>query len=549
MIRRILAMRRSSGLNGSGRATDHGGYDHDGKVVVDLEAERIELDDETSPGGRAPHGSRFGRFVRYGLVGVTGLVVNQVVLWGVTEGFGVHYLISAAVATQVSTIWNFIFTERWVFGASSSGRWKRIVLFLVLNNAWLVARAPLLVLLTSLFGLHYLLSNFVALGLSGIARFVVSDAWIWKTEGGGRGQRRFFYDVHGIVRISSASRLPELAPFQVAGPTGPPDLELTISNQGFGGLRRRSLVQVEEEKTTYVEHLGGLGFAMKVDMEATPVKVQASRFLRASPHVLYTNVVEPILRWLMVRKGYILAHAACLELEGKGLLITAETDTGKTTTCLRSIRTHGSSFVSDDMTILRPDGVALSYPKPLTISAHTLRAAKAAPLPWWRKPWLQVQGRLHSKSGRRLALWLTKHNLPVGTINALVQILVPPPKFFVEQLIPEAGKVTSLPINHMVVIERGPELLQALAAEEAVQVLSANTEDAYGFPPYHLVAEALHNGDVPVEEEIRRSALGRLSATRIRTPERNWFEQIPALLRASEHDRQRQALRVEGRVT
>ena len=31
-----------------------------------------------------------------------------------------------------------------------------------------------------------------------------------------------------------------------------------------------------------------------------------------SPHVLYTNVVEPILRWTFAERGYALVHAACL---------------------------------------------------------------------------------------------------------------------------------------------------------------------------------------------------------------------------------------------
>ena len=41
------------------------------------------------------------------------------------------------------------------------------------------------------------------------------------------------------------------------------------------------------------------------------IEVVASPLLRRSPHVLYTNVVEPILRWTLVSKSYALVHAAC----------------------------------------------------------------------------------------------------------------------------------------------------------------------------------------------------------------------------------------------
>jgi dolichol-phosphate mannosyltransferase len=494
-----------------------------------------------SGNGSGPHPSggrragRIRRLLRFAAVGVSGLLVNQLALWAATDGFGVHYLLSAILATQFSTAWNFALSEWWVFKAERAGRSRRLFWFAVMNNAWLVARVPFLFMLTEWAGLHYLLSNFIALAASTVARFAIADTWIWSGGGAGplgsaaRTRTTYLYDIHGIVRVSSQARLPELTAFLVPSLDQGVDLEVSVRNRGLGGLRRRALVEHKGETVKYVEHLGALGFAMKLEMGDVS-KVQVSRLLRRSPHVLYTNVVEPILRWLMVSKGYALAHAACLQIDGQGLLITAQTDTGKTTTCLRSIRQHGSRFVSDDMTIISPDGVALCYPKPLTISAHTLKAASAAPLPMWRKPWLQLQGRLHSKSGRQFALWLSRHNLPVATINALIQLLIPPPKFAVERLIPGTETVVSLPVAHMVVIERGEEKTENLDLDEACDVLLANTEDAYGFPPYQLIAPALVNGDAAVEARIQRSVLARVSVTRIRTPDRAWFTRLPGIV-------------------
>jgi dolichol-phosphate mannosyltransferase len=53
-------------------------------------------------------GGRVGRFLGFALIGATGLVVNQVALWVFTEKFGIYYLLSAILATQVSTVWNFV---------------------------------------------------------------------------------------------------------------------------------------------------------------------------------------------------------------------------------------------------------------------------------------------------------------------------------------------------------------------------------------------------------------------------------------------------------
>src|SRR5918999_6246097 len=59
--------------------------------------------------------SKPGTMARFGLVGLSGLVVNQLLLWTEVEALEVHYLLAAMVATQGSTLWNFALTERWVY--------------------------------------------------------------------------------------------------------------------------------------------------------------------------------------------------------------------------------------------------------------------------------------------------------------------------------------------------------------------------------------------------------------------------------------------------
>ena len=54
------------------------------------------------------------RFARFGVVGVSGLVVNTLVLALMTDVVGLFYVVSAVIATQASTLWNFCFTEAWV---------------------------------------------------------------------------------------------------------------------------------------------------------------------------------------------------------------------------------------------------------------------------------------------------------------------------------------------------------------------------------------------------------------------------------------------------
>src|SRR5713226_1103160 len=118
--------------------------------------------------------TRFDPFIRFCLVGASGIVVNSAVLWLVTSVFGVYYLYSAAIATLVSSTWNFALTELWVFRAESKqSAWtRRFVPFFLLNLAALALRAPIIAGLTEGFHVHYLVSNLVSLGLLTVGRYL-----------------------------------------------------------------------------------------------------------------------------------------------------------------------------------------------------------------------------------------------------------------------------------------------------------------------------------------------------------------------------------------
>lgn len=125
--------------------------------------------------------SRLLRLARFGTVGVSGFVVNELALAALVAGFGLNYLVGAVLATQVSSLWNFALVERWAFrdsGARRSLR-HRMALFFAVNNVALLLRGPILVALTSVLGLNYLVSNLISLGVLTVARFAIADSWIW----------------------------------------------------------------------------------------------------------------------------------------------------------------------------------------------------------------------------------------------------------------------------------------------------------------------------------------------------------------------------------
>ena len=148
---------------------------------------------------------------------------------------------------------------------------------------------------------------------------------------------------------------------------------------------------------------------------------------------------------------------------------------------------------------------------------------------------LPFQSRIHSRSGRRIAFFISKTHLPAATINMLTQFVVPPPKYFVNKLVPNAKFTRKAEFSGMFIIERAAgEEIKPVDNTEAMEVLLQNCEDAYGFPPYEDIKEFLYmdNGvDLRVKEhEIIRQALGQLPATVIRSSTMNWWAQIPSFV-------------------
>jgi dolichol-phosphate mannosyltransferase len=343
------------------------------------------------------------------------------------------------------------------------------------------------------------------------------------------------YSIHGLLTVASEVGLPELEPFRIATPLDQADIQIRI-----GRVRRPAGALADMRHIVYDEGLGPMGFKCRIDL-GQAVEVTASSLLRLSPHVLYTNIVEPILRWTFASRGYTLVHGACLAWGQSAYLITALTDTGKTTTVLQLL-SHSqpgdpAAFVSDDLTLLSPDGQVYTFPKPLTISAHTLHAIDTGQLDWQLRLFLPFQSLVHSRGGRRTAHRMARLPMPVATINAVTQMLVPPPKYPVQALVPSVKFAPSARLAGIFFIEWGEDADLRLPDDEALAQLMRNGDDAYGFPPYAAIAPSLYQspaGDLRLRERaIVDAALRGVPKRLIRREHGEWWRSILADLSAS----------------
>lgn len=503
----------------------------------------------------------------FAVVGATGIFVNQVALWLQVRYLGINYAVAAIVATQASTTWNFSLNELLVFRGRDArhGLASRFLAFWAVNTGTLLLRVPTLALLVSVLHIHYLIANLVTLVALFVARFVVSDQLIWRpaapaqdagsrpartsseadsslaTQGVERRRKRGFthtYDIHGFASIASDVPLPELSYFRGFSVDGGADIEIRVGDI-LTGPRRRIEITETPGVMLYQEHLGRLGANFRVEI-FDKLKVTVTPLLAHSPHVVYTNIVEALLRFVLASRDYALLHSATVIIDGQGVMLSAHTDTGKTATILRILREHGGTFLSDDMTIVTGDGPVYSYPKPLTISHHTLAAIDGALPSLTERTQLALKSRLHSKGGRSTGLRLAQMNLPIMSMNAVTQALVPPPKYQVDDLVPcEIGDTAR--VRHLILIARGPHKDELVNTDEALAQLIENTDDAYGFPPFRQLAPfvQLDGQTYPKLRKKERSIIEGLllSGVRVRRMVRDdfsWADDIPSYVRIHE---------------
>lgn len=123
------------------------------------------------------------RMLGFALIGASGLLPNQAVLWLLTSVAGIHYAPAAVVANLVAVCWNFALADRLLYrDHRRRGFLSRASRFFLLGNADLLLRIPLLALLVGGAHLGVLLANLVTLAVSFLLRYLISHKVIYRRE-------------------------------------------------------------------------------------------------------------------------------------------------------------------------------------------------------------------------------------------------------------------------------------------------------------------------------------------------------------------------------
>lgn len=124
------------------------------------------------------------RFIKFCLVGASGVGVNMGLLWLLTELGGLFYLLSAAISIETSIITNFLLNNYFTFADRNKQGVKplfgRLLKFNLVSLAGLGINMAILLLLTEGLGLFYMVSNIVGIAAATLWNYLVNNWWTWK---------------------------------------------------------------------------------------------------------------------------------------------------------------------------------------------------------------------------------------------------------------------------------------------------------------------------------------------------------------------------------
>lgn len=120
-------------------------------------------------------------FIKFSIVGGSGVLVNMGLLFLLTRFLSVRLEIASPIAIEISILSNFLLNNIWTFRKRHTTIPFRSRLFryhLVAGLAGIVNYLVLL-LLVNIFGLHDMLSNLIGILIATVINFTLNSLWTW----------------------------------------------------------------------------------------------------------------------------------------------------------------------------------------------------------------------------------------------------------------------------------------------------------------------------------------------------------------------------------
>ncbi len=120
------------------------------------------------------------RFIRFGLVGGSGVVINMLALYLLHDEFGSPLSRSSLLAISLAILNNFMWNNFWTFRATGI-QTRRVVQFVAISLVGMVINLAVLNLLFAA-GIHYAPANLAGIMVATAWNFYANSRWTWGDE-------------------------------------------------------------------------------------------------------------------------------------------------------------------------------------------------------------------------------------------------------------------------------------------------------------------------------------------------------------------------------
>ncbi|MBN1300715.1 MAG: GtrA family protein [Melioribacteraceae bacterium] len=125
------------------------------------------------------------RFIKFGVVGITGIGVNSLVLWLFHEVLNVPLALASVLAVSVAMYNNFTFNDLWTWKSNKSRRkhnyFQRLLRYVVSASLGAGINYIILILLAEFTGMHYLIANLIGIAAGTASNFLLGEYWVFKS--------------------------------------------------------------------------------------------------------------------------------------------------------------------------------------------------------------------------------------------------------------------------------------------------------------------------------------------------------------------------------
>lgn len=186
-----------------------------------------------------------------------------------------------------------------------------------------------------------------------------------------------YYSIHDIIGIKTNMDLPIPDYFKTKKKLSDPDIEVLLKNLRFSRPKGNEMLRCDyyfwKKKTTLFFDYDLLNGRLQMSDILGGARIVCTRnFKRFCSDIGWKNLLETIILIKLIQKGSTFIQSGCLSYLGKyAVLISGLPDLGKTSTVLSLLDGKKFRFMSDDLTIIKKDGSAYSYPREANVSAHT----------------------------------------------------------------------------------------------------------------------------------------------------------------------------------